>query len=92
MQHEDTSPSMDSPIKVMVRGFGEEPVVLWAVGQHGGRVEVVGEDRKHSLRYPADLVQDYDEDRFKAILQAYEGEDYGSLKRLWDDGDSWKNT
>lgn len=91
MQTNPQSPSEKEPVEVMVRSYGDEPVRLRAIARDFQRVTVCGANSQHALRYPADLVFDYDEDRFRAILRAFEGEDEGSLKRLWDAGESWIN-
>ena len=78
------SPSIETPVEVLVESYRGEPVRLNAVGCGKGRVEVIGSDPGKSISLPEALVHQYSAEKYQELLAAFEKGCENDLKSLWD--------
>ena len=74
---------MRNDASVIVRAYGDEPVVLQAHSCRDGRVEVFREDESKSISLPQDYIFSYSLSVFDQLKEAYARGDSESLANLW---------
>ena len=74
---------MQNNSSVIVRAYGDEPVVLQARSCKDGRVEVVGSDESKPISLPQDAIFSYSLTVFDRLKEAYVRGDSESLAHLW---------
>ena len=77
------SQNIESFIKVLVRAYADEPVVLNSIAQSADTVEVTGSNPLLSISYPKSFVFPYDRGRFELLRTAFEEGDRLKLSSLW---------
>ena len=80
-------PSVKSYVTVIVRGYGDEPVRLQAVGYDGKTVEVVGDDPNQSVNFPVQWIYADRKHTYESLKAAYEAGDSARLSALWKSAD-----
>lgn len=90
MSSTNLCPNVTYHVKVLVRAYGDEPVVLKAVDGNAKTIEVVGEDESISLSYPAGYVYEFETDLFEKLNSAYRNQDHLYLQKLWKDAKQYK--
>lgn len=83
MSSPELCPSVESYVEVIVRAFGEEPVVLKAKGGSESSINVFGLDEKKSLSYPIAFVYEYEPQLFEQLEAAYTASDKEKLSLIW---------
>jgi hypothetical protein len=70
--------------KVIVRAWGDEPVVLFLYATDNKRFIVSNERGNHIIGIPAEQVFAFDEDIFSQLSQAYNGGDWNKLASIYE--------
>jgi hypothetical protein len=73
---------MNIATEVLVRAFGDEPVLLKAQTDHG-EIVVFRESLENGIPYPRAYVYEWDAGLFAELRRAFEQHDQGMLNELW---------
>jgi len=84
------SPNVTKFVIVLVRAYGDEPVLLRAEGSSKNSIIVVGDDPAKGLAFPESLVYFYDADLFDRLKDAFQRGDSVELLNLWKQADHFK--
>ena len=76
------NPSVTDHVKVLVRAFGDEPVILYAIRGDSKKIEV-GRDEKCTLSSPSQYVYEYDPDLFDRLDKYYREHKTVHVQELW---------
>jgi hypothetical protein len=69
--------------KIVVRGYGGEPVEMRCQGSSGGRVTVARPGRTQTLSVPVEIVFKYAKGLYEQLREAWAAGDKQRLAELW---------
>ncbi len=83
------NPSVINFVTVIVRAYGDEPVVFRAIGVGKNSVIIAGDDESRGMGYPAGFVYVYDACLFDKLESAFNLGDSLRLSNLWSEADHY---
>ncbi|OGT66201.1 MAG: hypothetical protein A2993_02460 [Gammaproteobacteria bacterium RIFCSPLOWO2_01_FULL_47_190] len=78
-----TNPDVNNHVKVIVRAYGDEPIILCVKSAGESTVEVYGDDDQKTINYPAQYVYKYDPHLYSSLKKAHNSNDKDTLATLW---------
>ena len=84
------NPGVTKFVLVLIRAYGDEPVLLRAEGSGKSSINVVGDDPSKGLAFPESLVYFYDADLFDRLKAAFQQENAKELSSLWNKAEHFK--
>ena len=75
---------MSMLLRVIVRAYGDEPVLLWVLKKNGDRVMVTNQEKTTTLSFPARSVFTFNDETLKRLKKAYKDNNLDQLSKIWD--------
>ena len=83
-------PGVTKFVIVLIRAYGDEPVLLRAMGAHKRSIAVVGHDQSDSVAFPAGSVYFYEAGLFDRLKAAFQRKNTKELSNLWSKAEHFK--